>query len=112
MSDLSNELLHDRLTLATPEVRSEYLWPAMAEEILTLRARIQAVRDLHAPGAFVFSWRDRESHFEPRCEKCLGKAGVHECGCWADEDQEWKCKECGPKSSWPCPTIRALDGDQ
>ena len=46
------------------------------------------------------------------CPECHGKAGVHSCGCWADEDMTYECAECAmPEGGgsrrvipWPCPT--------
>jgi len=78
-------------------------------------AREAKVRELHRRTHAVFSWRDGMRVDDP-CPDCDGKAGVHPCGCWADEDAEFVCSECligtkGSPAPWPCPTIRALDAD-
>ena len=70
-------------------------------------AAVERVRALHYPA-------DNDSCRTPRCPECLGKAGVHECGCWADVDRQPVCGVCneghkGVAAPWPCPTIRALD---
>lgn len=71
--------------------------------------RIKAVRELHYPA---HNSQDRT----PFCPDCKGSPGVHECGCWRDEQETPVCGHCrgwkgvGPVE-WPCPTIRALDGD-
>ena len=82
-------------------------------EVERLRAGIEA---LHRPVLPVFSWRDG-LRFEEPCPECHGKAGVHPCGCWADEDTQYECLECAqPKgggsrrvSPWPCPTAALLN---
>lgn len=73
-----------------------------------LAAAVERVRALHYAA-------DNDASHTPVCETCHGKAGVHECGCWADEDRVPVCGHCreGHKFvavPWPCPTIRALDG--
>lgn len=82
-------------------------------ELERLRAGIKA---LHRPVHFVFSWSTGLRVEEP-CPECHGKAGVHPCGCWADEDTQYECLECAqPKgggsrrvSPWPCPTVALLN---
>lgn len=49
----------------------------------------------------------------PLCENCHGKAGVHECGCWSEDDYEPVCGHCyqgykGMSVPYPCPTIRTV----
>ena len=78
------------------------------EQIKTRDARIKAVRDVHYPA---HNDQDRT----PFCETCKGAPGVHECGCWQDEQQAPVCGHCrGWKGvgsvDWPCATIRALEG--
>lgn len=90
---------------------------ALLDHIDTLAATIERVRALHKPVMPVFNWQEG-LRFEEPCEHCHGKAGVHACGCWADEDAEFECLECAqPKGGgsrrvmpWPCPTIKALEG--
>lgn len=86
---------------------------ALATAAPDLAARVIALEDgiraLHAKGKFIFSWHEG-GWFEPACTECDGKAGVHPCGCYADDDEsDWKCRECGPESTYPCPTIALLD---
>ena len=77
-------------------------------EVEGLTARVERVRALHYAA-------DNDVARTPACETCHGKAGVHECGCWASEDRQPVCGHCnegdkGISVAWPCPTIRALDG--
>ena len=86
--------------------------PTHLADLITALEREQRVRELHAKGTFIFSWRDG-IRFYPACPHCDGKAGIHECGCFADEDEsDWKCQACGHESTYPCPTIRILDGNE
>ena len=82
---------------------------ALTAERDALAAKLERVRALHYAA-------DNDAARTPICETCHGKAGVHECGCWADHDREPVCGHCreGHKDmsvTWPCPTIRALDAD-
>lgn len=67
---------------------------------------LKPIRELHYPA-------DNDAARTPRCPECLGKAGVHPCGCWADEDQQPVCGHCywlrSVREPWPCPTVRLLD---
>lgn len=69
-------------------------------------AVLKPIRELHYPA-------DNDAARTPRCPECLGKAGVHPCGCWADEDQQPVCGHCywlrSVREPWPCPTVRLLD---
>lgn len=81
---------------------------AVRAERDALAAKVEAVRALHYAA-------DNDAARTPICETCHGKAGVHECGCWADRDREPVCGHCreghkGMSVAWPCPTLRALDG--
>lgn len=86
---------------------------ALLAEVERLRAGIEV---LHRPVHPVFSWKTG-LRFEEPCPECHGKAGVHSCGCWADEDTTYECAECAmPKGGgsrrvipWPCPTAALLD---
>lgn len=81
-------------------------------------AMVERIRRLHRPGHPVFNWARGLRYDEP-CKTCQGKAGVHECGCWADEDVEFFCVECDRPTEggarrgvrWPCPTVAALTPD-
>ena len=80
---------------------------AAAAERDALAAKVERVRALHRP-----AYNDVAR--SPMCEDCGGKAGVHPCGCWAEDDYEFVCAVCnqGTKNQsvpWPCPTVRALD---
>lgn len=84
-----------------------------------LQAQIQRVRGLHKRAHAIFNW-NTGIHYEEPCDSCDGKAGVHDCGCWADTDVEFVCAECHRLGSgsrgvydytYPCPTIKALGGD-
>ena len=84
-----------------------------AVKALTARAEaaeqtIQRVRAIHYAA-------DNDVALTPVCSNCEGKAGVHDCGCWADEDRQPVCGHCkegwkGSPVDYPCETIRALDG--
>lgn len=80
-----------------------------------LRAALEAIRELHKPVHPTFSWNEGMRLWEP-CPTCHGKAGVHECGCWADDDTEFFCAECsdfeigkGKRVPYPCPSRRLAD---
>ena len=81
---------------------------ALLAEVERLREAVQRVREMHYP-----AYND-VAHTRI-CESCHGKAGVHPCGCWSDEDYQPVCGHChkGHKFSavaYPCPTLRSLDG--
>ena len=88
-------------------------------EVDRLRAIMASVEALHRPVHFVFSWKTG-LRFEEPCPECHGKAGVHSCGCWADEDMTYECAECAmPEGGgsrrvipWPCPTAALLDSTE
>lgn len=72
-----------------------------------LAAAVERVRALHYAA-------DNDASHTPACETCHGKAGVHECGCWAPRDRVPVCGHCndgwhGVSVPWPCPTVRLLD---
>lgn len=80
-----------------------------------LRAALVAIQELHKPIDPVFSWTEGLQLREP-CPDCKGKAGMHECGCWADRDIQYVCAECsdfehgkGRRVTYPCPTRRLAD---
>lgn len=76
----------------------------------------EGIEALHRPVHPVFSWNSGLRFDEP-CPECNGKAGVHSCGCWSDEDAEFVCFECSRPSSgylrrdipWPCATAALLN---
>ena len=88
-------------------------------EVDRLRAIESGIEALHRPVHPVFSWKTG-LRFEEPCPECHGKAGVHPCGCWADEDTTYECAECAmPKGGgsrrvipWPCPTAALLDSTE
>lgn len=90
--------------------------PALLAEVERLRAIEAGIEALHRPVHPVFSW-EIGLRFEEPCPDCHGRAGVHPCGCWADEDTQYECLECAqPKGGgsrrvapWPCPTAALLD---
>lgn len=92
-------------------------WIAAARSMLP--AAVEAlvrVRELHRPVHPVFNWQTGLRYEDP-CETCWGKAGVHECGCWSDEDTEYECRGCAaPRAGrrhtpvlWPCNTYKATE---
>lgn len=92
---------------------------ALLAEVERLRGQIDAAKALHRPAYAVFSWNGGTRYEDP-CPECHGAPGVHPCGCWADTQVEYVCAEChrlGCESrgvydyDYPCPTIRALDGE-
>lgn len=80
-------------------------------------AQVARVKALHREAYGVFSWSKGGIQYEDPCPDCHGAAGVHPCGCWADQQIDYVCAEChrgGGKNvvaDWPCPTIRALEGE-
>lgn len=73
----------------------------------------QQVRALHRPVRFIFRW-NHGVRMEERCERCRGKAGVWECGCWAEYDTNFYCAECSSvidphRVPHPCPTVDLCD---
>lgn len=108
-----------RANLPTPDAdlsRRERDAHDLLDEVDRLRAIEAGVEALHRPVHPVFSWKTG-LRFEEPCPECHGKAGVHSCGCWADEDTTYECAECAmPKGGgsrrvipWPCPTAALLD---
>ena len=100
--------LGDFLAGDDPTVEVAYL-KAKVADLEVDQVRIERVRALHYAA-------DNDIRLTPRCSNCLGKAGVHECGCWADEDRQPVCGHCrkgrkGASVDWPCPTIVALGGE-
>lgn len=91
--------------------------PALLDRLERAEKVIEDVMVSHRPAHPVFNWALGLRYDEP-CPDCNGKAGVHECGCWADEDIEFVCRECddpkGGKSRrevpWPCDVARILSG--
>lgn len=77
-----------------------------------LVAALEAVLELHRPVHRIFSWSSGIRDEEP-CPDCHGKAGVHDCGCWADEDMTYSCATCrsekGGGVDYPCPTVTAIN---
>ena len=110
MSDAVNhpdptvEIAYLRATLADVKAEREAAQQHQARAEAAERT-IQRVRELHYPA-------DNDDRRSPRCPNCIGKAGVHPCGCWADEDRQPVCGHCNDRVDWPCPTIRALDGGE
>lgn len=92
---------------------------SVVEDVPVMADALLRVLDLHRRAHAVFSWNSGTKYEDP-CPNCDGKAGVHDCGCWADRDIEYVCAEChrlGSRSSgvydyaWPCATVRAATGD-
>lgn len=79
-------------------------------------AALERVRALHRKAHAIFSWSEGGVRYEEPCENCNGAPGVHDCGCWADEQVEYVCAECDRgkgkhrDSGWPCPTVQAIEG--
>ena len=102
---LTGELDELRLHVGVIDRRRDEL----AAERDELRARLDAVLALHYAA-------DNDLMRVRLCAMCHGKAGVHECGCWADEDDQPVCGHClGERNAsvpYPCPTRRAAEGDE
>lgn len=114
----------DRLTALTSPRKVE----AMASLVKASTRLVQIERDdarARAEAAEQANQRVRAIHYAadndlvrtPVCSNCEGKAGVHDCGCWADEDRQPVCGHCnegwkGASVPWPCATVRALDGGE
>ncbi len=83
---------------------------ALTERAEKAEQAIQRVRAIHYAA-------DNDLARTPVCSNCEGRAGVHDCGCWADEDRQPVCGHCneswkGASVPWPCATVRALDGGE
>lgn len=102
----------DMNTRPNVTITDRYHARELLAEVKRLREGIEA---LHRPVHFVFSWSGGLRHEDP-CPECNGKAGVHPCGCWADEDMSYECLGCSLHDKddrrvapWPCPTAALLD---
>lgn len=87
--------------------------PALLDENAALRARIQAVREMHKRGE-VMAWQ--EDCTNPEAHDCMDDPHGGGMLC-TDEILGHYCHGCAPEDAanvdeypWPCPTIRALDG--
>lgn len=85
-----------------------------AHEAETISSILDRIDALHKPVHRVFSWAIGGIRTEEPCPTCSGKVGIHECGCWADEDRATYCAECsdpgGPHTvAYPCPTRELTD---
>ena len=82
---------------------------AARTDLPALTAAVRDVLALHQPC-------DNDITRTPICQTCRGRAGVWECGCWADEDRQPVCSSCTDSdplgrvtpSAYPCPTVHAL----
>lgn len=94
-----------------PAVAASHLLPVIAAHEAEVVGRIlDRIDALHQPVHLVFAWNTGLRRLEP-CPTCGGKAGVHECGCWADEDVQYHCGGCTSpdgrhREPHPCPTRR------
>lgn len=82
-----------------------------AELAARAEAAEQAIRQVRA----LHYAADNDVARTPVCSNCDGRAGVHGCGCWAEEDRQHVCGHCrGEYGSvnWHCATLRALDGGE
>ena len=93
---------------------------SLINRVQRLEQELEAVKALHRPAHAVFSWNTNGARYEDPCPECHGAPGVHPCGCWADTQIEYVCAECHRLGSgsrgvydyvYPCPTMRALDGE-
>ena len=95
----------------SPERIAEIVRPVIAAHEAEVVGRIlDRIDALHQPVHLVFAWNTGLRRLEP-CPTCGGKAGVHECGCWADEDVQYHCDGCTSPDGrhcepFPCPTRR------
>lgn len=83
--------------------------------VADMRAALVAIQAQHKPVDPVFNWKTGLTLYPP-CPDCNGKAGVHDCGCWADKDVEYECSYCNdfgnPRRTqvlWPCDTRNLAD---
>ena len=98
-----------RPSLAGIEQRAERSPMSTWTAVPALTAAVRDVLALHQPC-------DNDIARTPTCQTCRGRAGVWECGCWADEDRQPVCSSCTDSdplgrvtpSAYPCPTVRAL----
>ena len=92
--------------------------PALLDMLDQAEARIQAVRELHREevvyeldsmnGTWVYGADDERVVLHRYCAECSSEDVIH-----AVEDQDWM-EDWGYawEVPYPCPTIRALDGEQ
>lgn len=85
----------------------------LAADNRDMKATLDEVRQRHRPVSVVYSWQTSGVTLYDRCPTCLGKAGVYECGCWADTDTEYLCATCrdddGDPAPWPCADAVAVE---
>ena len=91
--------------------------PDALEAVKALTARAEAAEQTNQRVRAIHYAADNDLARTPVCSNCEGKAGVHDCGCWADEDRQPVCGHCnegwkGASVPWPCATVRALDGGE
>ncbi|AYQ99399.1 hypothetical protein I5H37_gp050 [Mycobacterium phage Filuzino] len=85
-----------------------YAYPTPNRDlVLAAREVLKPIRELHRPVHAVFSWSGGVQLYDP-CSECNGKAGVHQCGCWGEQDVQYSCATCrderGRLVDWPCST--------
>lgn len=90
---------------------------SLYSEIAMLTARAEAAEQTIQRVRAIHYAADNDLARTPVCSNCEGRAGVHDCGCWADEDRQPVCGHCnegwkGASVPWPCATVRALDGGE
>lgn len=75
------------------------------------REMAKSVQELHRPVQVVFSWTQGRILLDP-CPCCSGKAGIHPCGCWGEQDIEYVCATCrndkGRHVDFPCETAKRV----
>lgn len=75
------------------------------------REMAKSVQELHRPVQVVFSWTQGRILLDP-CPCCSGKAGIHPCGCWGEQDVEYVCATCrndkGRHVGFPCETAKRV----
>lgn len=75
----------------------------IAQGAIAAREALAPIRELHRPVQLIHSWAAGYTRMEDRCPDCRGKAGVHACGCWSDEDCSYSCS-CGHTTWADCQT--------
>ena len=79
-------------------------------DIPALVVALRSVLALHRPS-------NNDTQRSPLCTTCHGRAGVWECGCWAEEDSVPVCSSCTNvepvhnshgATPWPCPTVATI----
>jgi hypothetical protein len=84
------------------EIRGIHDWCTVSKPLVSA---LDAVLAIHYEA-------NNDAAASPACRECKGAPGVHECGCWRDEQAQTVCGSCAAREGWrisyPCPTVLAV----